>query len=322
MDHSETPLPATPDEPDPPRTRAGFVALVGAPNAGKSTLVNRMVGQRLSIVTDRPQTTWRRVTAIRTDDRTQMIFVDTPGILAPSSLVDQALMHETEQALVDADVVLLLVDPTRPLSPERQAHLTDTLSALRSPLVVAVNKLDAADDASLQRMESWAREDTAAELILPVSALTGEGVEELLAALRSRLPESPFLYPPDELSTAPVRFFVAELVRETVFERFRDEIPYASFCQVEEFRKDGKRTYIQVHLFVERSSQKGILIGKGGRAIRDLGSDARERIEHFLGEPVYLDLWVKVLPRWRKKRGQLRRWGFRVPDHDATKSAT
>jgi GTPase len=155
--------------------------------------------------------------------------------------------------------------------------------------------------------------------VVQVSALQGEGVPELLEALEGHLPVSPFFYPPDEVATLPVRFFVGELVRETVFEHFREEVPYSTFCEVEEFREGGSRTYIQVNIYVERASQKGIIIGNQGAAIRDLGRDARRKIEHFLDESVYLDLWVKVLPRWRKKRGELRRLGLPVPKSHASK---
>lgn len=314
---SPTPSSSTADA--EPVTRAGYVAILGAPNAGKSTLLNRLVGERLSIVSARPQTTWRRITGIRSESSTQMIFLDTPGLLQPSSLIDRSLVEETRRGLQDADVVLVLLDASLGAQ-EQEAELEGLpplLGKRRRPLVVAVNKVDVGEPATVEETTHRIRRVLEPDAVLHISALRGDGTDELLEILQEKLPESPFLYPEDELATAPVRFFVAELVRETVFEQFRDEIPYATFCRVEEFREEADRTYVQVTLFVERPSQKGILIGKRGAAMKALGQAARTKIEHFLGRAVYLDLWVKVLPRWRKKREHLRRLGFPVPDHDS-----
>lgn len=317
-DPGEEPTTSTPAKtPEGQETRTGYVTLLGAPNSGKSTLLNALVGERLSIVTDRPQTTWWRVTGIRTDGTTQMIFLDTPGVLQPGSLIQRAFVEEVHRSLRDADVVLLVLDPVRPLSSDGRKRLTSLLAGDRSPtLIPVVNKVDAASREAVDAEARWAAGLTNCSPHR-ISALGGTGIPDLLEAIQEELPPGPFLYPADELATSPVRFFVAELVRETVFERFQEEIPYSVFCQVEEFREGGSPIYIQVNIFVERASQKGILIGSGGQAIREVGRAAREKIEHFLGAPVYLDLWVKVLPRWRKKRGQLRRMGFSVPENDA-----
>ena len=296
-------------------SRAGFVTLVGVPNVGKSTLLNALTGQRLSIVTERPQTTWRRVTGIRSDQRSQMIFLDTPGVLEPKDLIHRALMMEARKALADGDIILPVLDAVHPLDPVRRTLLERLLNRLPVPVVPVVNKVDRANRERVDAEVTWARElsEIPAQ---EVSALTGEGIPELLETLYDQLPESPFFYPAEEIAISPVRFFVSELVRETVFEEFHEEIPYATFCEVEEFRDGGRRTYIQVNVYVERPSQKGILIGEKGTAIRELGRRSREKIEEFLGAPVYLDLWVKVLPRWRKKRGELRRLGLPVPEND------
>ena len=293
-------------------TRAGFVTILGLPNAGKSTLLNAIIGERLSIVSARPQTTWRRITGIHSDDQHQMVFLDTPGLLEPRDLIHEALMLEARGALKDADILLPVIDPTRPVQELQDRFLGGLLDGVDVPTIVAVTKVDAAPPAGVEAAVDWAQA-LSPKGIHKVSGETGEGVAELVAALRRELPESPFFYPKDEVATAPVRFFVGELVRETVFERFREEIPYATFCEVEEFRDGGGRTYIQVNIFVERPSQKGILIGDKGAAIRDLGREARGKIEAFLGEPVFLDLWIKVLPKWRKRRGELRRLGLPVP---------
>jgi GTP-binding protein Era len=293
--------------------RSGYVTLLGRPNAGKSTLLNRFIGERLSIVTPKPQTTWQRVTGILTSDRAQMIFLDTPGLLEPRDLLQRAMMSAAEDALAEADVILLVVDASAPLDSGERRRI-EGLVATRPgvPILVSVNKTDVATDENTEVLARWTSEVLGGEPF-PTSALKGDGVEAVRARLEEVLPPGPFLYPPDEIAKDPVRFFVAEMIRETVFQEFRQEIPYSVFCQIEEFREGQDPIYIQAHLFVERKSQKRILIGKGGASIRKLGGLSRSKIEDFLGHRVYLDLWIKVLPDWRRKRAHLKRLGFSVP---------
>lgn len=300
-----------------PATRCGFVALVGRPNAGKSTLVNALVGESLAMVSPRAQSTQRATLGILTRGDAQLLFLDTPGVLLPRDPLQKSLLQGARAAVREADVVVLLADPTVSASREERALLLDTLSIGRGARLGVVGKVDRADSEAVEREVAWVTE-VVGGAPHRISAQEGRGLDGLLEALAERLPEGPFLYPEDELSSEPVRFFVAERVREVLFEQFRDEVPYAAFCTVEAFREaaPGERTYIQVTIHVEKPSQKGILLGEGGRAIRALGTVARERIEHFLGEPVYLDLWVKVLPNWRRKRAQLRRFGFPDPEDD------
>jgi GTPase len=300
------------------KTRCGFVAIVGRPNAGKSTLMNALLGEHLSIVTPRAQTTWVPVKGILTRATSQIIFVDTPGVLSnPSDLLQHALLEAVAQGVRDADAVLLLLDPLWKLSDREREVLRESVSAGGRPLVVAVNKVDEAPEGAVDREVAWAREALGVEPHR-ISATTGEGTEALVLDLERRIPAGPFLYPDDEVATAPVRFFVEELVRETVFEMLHDEMPWSVLPRVEAFREGGTggegRTYINVVLHVERASQKGILVGEGGRTIRKLGMDSRRKIEAFLGEPVFLELWVKVMPRWRRKKGELRRMGLPVPE--------
>jgi GTPase len=288
-------------------TRAGIVTVVGKPNAGKSTLLNRIVGEKLAIVSDKPQSTRDRVVGIRTTDDTQMVVLDTPGLLNPRYELHRAMRATALRALADADVIVYLADATERVPPtlEEAAELT---SPPRAPVILVLNKVDA-----LRPVE---RDELRA--ILPearfISALTGDGVEALLGELSLALPEGPFLYPEDEISTASVRFFVAELVRETALEQLDEEVPYSLACVVEEFREGRTPVYIRTVLYVERESQKRILIGSGGQRIRDIGRAARAKVEQLVGEPVYLDLWVKVLPNWRKSDSALRRFGYRLHD--------
>jgi len=297
-----------------PNTRCGYVTLLGRPNAGKSTLMNALVGDRLSIVTPKAQTTWQRVTGIVSTDLAQMVFLDTPGLLEPKDLLQRAMLSQALEALSEADVTLLVLDSTDPPDKAARDLVRRTLAEGRGvPLLCAINKTDAGSNDSVERLRVWVEEDLKGEPI-PLSALEGQGVETILARLEELLPEGPFLYPSDEIARDPVRFFVAEFVRESIFEAYYQEIPYSSFCQIEEFREGQEPIYIQATVYVERNSQKRILIGKGGSSIRSLGARSREKMEGFLGRPVYLDLWVKVLPDWRRKRGHLKRLGFSVPD--------
>jgi GTPase len=292
-------------------TRAGYVALLGYPNAGKSSLLNRLLEQKLSIVTPLPQTTRERVVGIETRDGAQMVFLDTPGLVEPKYLLHSSMRHAALDAVRDADVVVVLADPLQRL-PEPDAEPFASLARSAREAVVAVNKVDIAPREQVQLAREWAA-SAGFERVMEVSAETGEGVESLRSRIRELLPVSPYLYPPDEISAQPVRFFTAEFVRESIFELYRDEVPYSVAVKVEEFREDGDPVYVRAVIFVERASQKGILIGAGGSGIRELGRSAREKIEAFIGSRVYLDLWVKVLPRWRKDAGSLRNLGYQLP---------
>jgi GTPase len=293
-------------------TRAGIVTVVGKPNVGKSTLLNRVVGTKLSIVSDKPQSTRDRVVGIRTESDVQMILLDTPGLLNPRYALQQAMRATAVKALEEADALLYLVDATAPRDELTPLHEAAGLShPPRAPTVLALNKSDlvapATRDAILARTPD-------AHFI---SAATGEGVDYLFATLGTLLPESPFLYPEDEISTQTVRFFVSELVRETALEQLEEEVPYSIACEVEEYRETKTPIYIRAVVYVERESQKRIFIGAGGQRIRAVGSAARAKIEAFVGAKVFLDLWVKVLPNWRRNTHALQRLGFRVPQDRA-----
>lgn len=292
---------------------------MGRPNAGKSTLLNRLIGEHLSIVTPKAQTTWQRVTGILTVGSDQLIFLDTPGLLEARDLLQRSMLGAALEALAEADVVLLVIDAREPPSERDRTRVLVALEQTQAPRHVALNKVDVAPEDALLAWERWAEEQLG-DPTYRISALEGSGTDALVTALRSDLPESPFLYPADEIASDPVRFFVAELVRQTVFEQFHQEIPYSVFCRVEEFRESQDPIYIKVVVYVERQSQKGMLIGKRGSAIRELGAASRAKIEHFLGANVYLDLWVKPLKAWRKNRAHLGRLGFRLPAEDETKA--
>jgi GTP-binding protein Era len=287
--------------------RAGIVTVAGKPNAGKSTLLNRIVGEKLAIVSPKPQSTRDRIVGIHSAGDAQVILLDTPGLLDPRYALQRSMRATALAALADADVILYLVDATEG-DPESLVTLAGLDRMPRAPVVLAMNKIDMI---SSQARESLATRWPEAAF---VSASNGDGVNELVARLSALLPESPFLYPEDELSTQTVRFFAAELVRETAFEQLDEELPYGVACVIEEFRESQTPVYIRAVLHVERDSQKRILIGSGGRRIRAIGSEARRKIEALVGSPVYLDLWVKVLPNWRRNPRALARLGYKIPE--------
>jgi len=299
---------------DGTQTRAGHVAIVGYPNAGKSSLLNRMLDQKLSIVTSAAQTTRERVLGIDTRDGVQIVFVDTPGLVDPKYLLHRAMLNTVLETIPDVDVVVLLLDPTGP-DREFGDEVLHLLRKKRDRLLVAVNKVDVAGAERIGALREWARRELGVDA-LEISAGTGQGVDELRSRIGALLPASPYLYPEDEISSQSVRFFVAELVRETVFEQYGQEVPYSTTVKVDEFREAAEPIYVRATIFVERTSQKAILIGKGGAAIKQLGQLARRKIEDFVGSPIYLDLWVKVLPKWRKDPISLARLGFKIP-HDS-----
>jgi GTP-binding protein Era len=300
---------------DPPGTRAGLVALVGRPNVGKSTLMNAFIGEKLSIVTSREQTTRERVLGIYTGEGVQMVFVDTPGLLEPRYLLHASMVGEALAAVADADAVVLMLDPTRTDEPVPDEEVLERLRSRGDALHVVINKIDGARPDDIGRLAAWSEARLGREP-RGVSALSGAGIPELREELAAVLPESPYLYPEEDLAVQPVRFFVAELIRETVFEEYSQEIPYSTVVRVEEYRESEDPVFIRAQIYVERDSQKGILIGKGGRAIKRLGQRSREKIEAFVGTRVYLDLWVKPLPGWRRKASALKRLGYRVPDEE------
>ncbi len=280
----------------------GHIALAGAPNVGKSSLLNALVGQHLAIVSPRAQATRLPVTGIRTDTSTdtQYVFHDLPGLLDPAYLLQVRMRELALDALGRADVVLHLHPasdaPAPPL--EAVARLDHPVEA---PVLTVYTKADLVPAARAHQLDQDA---------LVVSAETGQGVPRLLEALRHHLPDAEFAFDPDDVGTQPVRFFVVEYLREAAFELLEDELPYGFTAEVEEFREAEQPVYIRVTLFVERESQKGIVIGASGRTIKAIGAQARRRIEELIGAPVYLDCWVKVLPHWRKSAAALTRFGF------------
>lgn len=309
MSGSDPHTPATTPPDRPIGRRSGYVVLVGPANVGKSTLMNRLVGQKLASVSPKPQTTRHRIMGVLTDARRQIVFLDTPGLLEPRMALHTAMLRTARHAVSEADVVLAIHDATH--APDRFAETLEETRTARATLVVALNKVDRVKKPALLPLIASLHETAPGAEIVPISALTGDNVPRLLEVLTAALPEGPALYPEETLTEHPERFFVAELVREQVLLRFREEVPHAVQVEIEQFlEQEGRRDEIDATVCVERESQKRILVGAGGRAIKELGVAARASVEEFLDRPVILRLFVKVVPDWRNDARSLRRMGY------------
>jgi len=302
------------DAPAPP-FRAGFVTVVGRPNVGKSTLVNRLVGQKVAIVSDKPQTTRNRILAVVTRPRWQMVLFDTPGIHKPMHEMNRRMVDTAVRGISQGDLVLWLVEvDERPGPGDR--FVRELLKKGRRPVVLALNKIDRIPKARILPAIDVYRSYLDFADIVPVSALRGENVDRLEEVLVSHLPEGEALYPEDYLTDQPERFFVAEMVRERILHHTRQEIPYASGVVVESFKEQEGLVRIEATVLVERESQKGIVIGSGGSMLKKVGSEARAQIEQFLGTKVYLGLFVKVRPDWRESEQILGEMGLGRGERD------
>lgn len=290
----------------PSAHKSGYVALIGKPNVGKSTLMNALLGRKLSIVTHKPQTTRRRVLGIKSGDDYQIIFLDTPGIIDPRYRLQEAMMQSVRQAINDADLLLFMADATQD-SPDEMSleHVGNR------PAILVVNKIDKIrQEEALPLVDAYVQL-RAFEEVIPTSALHGNNLDVLLEQIVERLPEGPPFYPKDAISEHPERFFVAEIIREKILEQFHQEIPYSVQVNIASYQEqEGRKDLIHADIVVTRNSQKGILIGKGGRALKRLGTAARKDIEEFLDRPVYLKLFVKVRDDWRNREQLLRSYGY------------
>ncbi len=289
--------------------KAGFVNIIGRPNVGKSTLMNHLVGERLSIITPKAQTTRHRILGIVNTDTAQVVYSDTPGILEPKYALQANMMTYVKEALSDADIVILLIDAAEN---DTEFHgFEEALKGLDVPCILALNKIDLMDQRSLEdRVEELHGLFPKAEII-PLSAKENFGLEPLKNRIIELLPECPPYYPKDELTDRPIRFFVSEIIRERILENYQQEIPYAVEVSVESFKEEENLIRISALIYVERKSQKGILIGHKGQGLKKVGTEARIRIEQFLDKKVFLELHVKVDEDWRRKTAKLKAFGYK-----------
>ena len=294
---------------------SGFVAIIGRPNVGKSTLLNRVVGQKVAIMSDKAQTTRNRIQGIYTTSDTQMVFIDTPGIHKPHSRLGGFMVKSALSTLGEVDAVLFMIN-----ADERRGagdnFIIDRLKTVKQPIYLVINKIDQVHPDHLLEIMDQYKDALPWKEVYPISALEGNNVDELLATLKAQLPEGPQYYPSDQITDHPERFIISELIREKVLELTRQEVPHSTAVVIDSIkRQDEEKIHVQATIIIERSSQKGIIIGKGGSMLKKIGSLARRDIEHLLGDKVYLELWVKVQENWKDRQDLLASYGYRQDDY-------
>jgi GTP-binding protein Era len=293
--------------------KAGFVAIIGYPNVGKSTLMNALVGEKLSVITHKAQTTRHRIKGIVSGEDFQIVYSDTPGIMKPGYMLHRSMMSAVMSSLADADIILLMTEPGVEFS---EQEILERIRTSGTPVILAINKTDKkAEAAVVAETEKW-KEILPNAVIIPISALKNINLNPLLNSILEKLPVSPPYFPKEELTDLSERFFASEIIREKILLNYSDEIPYNAEVSVSEFkeRKKGEEDIVYIHaaIYVARESQKAIILGKGGTAIKKLGTDARKEIEAFIGTKVFLELTVKVEKNWRENERSLRRFGYSV----------
>lgn len=291
--------------------KSGYVAIVGKPNVGKSTLINDFMGCKLSIVTPKPQTTRKKIMGVLTKEDYQIVFYDTPGIMEPRYELQKYMVKTAYDAIEDADVILLIAEPFEPPASTDKAFL-EKISHLTTPVILAINKIDLVEkDSLIPIISAYSTQFKFAEIV-PISALKSTNLDLIQTLIVKYLPEGEPFYPADHMTDYNERFLAAEIIREKVFEFYGEEIPYSTTVEIEEFKeREAGKDFIKAIIYVERESQKGIIIGKDGKAIKHVGLIAREEIEKEIGRKVYLELWVKVMEKWRKDRSKLYKLGYK-----------
>jgi GTPase len=288
--------------------KAGFVNIFGKPNAGKSTLLNALMGEKMAIVSHKVQTTRHRIKAILTHEDYQIIFSDTPGIIDPKYKLHEKMMQAVKGSLEDADVALLMADAREGME---ESHEIFQKLRLKAPVIVVLNKIDQVKDVEeLEKLKIFFAAQTYCKEVVMISALKNTGVPELLQTILKYLPEGHPFYEGDDISDMPVKFFVGELVREKIFQLYHEELPYHTTVVVQEYKEKTTLTKIRAEIIVQRDTQKGIILGEGGSMIKQLGTLARKDIEEFIGGKVFLELFVKVRPKWRDSELFLREYGY------------
>lgn len=288
--------------------KAGFVNIVGNPNVGKSTLMNQLVGEKLSIATFKAQTTRHRIMGIVNTDDAQIVFSDTPGVLKPNYKMQEMMLQFSESALADADVLLYVTDVVE--KPEKNMDFLEKVAKMRIPVILLINKIDESEQQKLgELVEKWHSLLPYAE-ILPISAQNKFGIDILLKRIYELLPESPAFFDKDQLTDKPAKFFVSEIIREKILRYYDKEIPYAVEVVVERFKEDDKQIHINAVIYVERSSQKGIIIGHQGQALKKVSTEARKSLERFFDKKIFLETFVKVDKDWRNSQKELNNFGY------------
>ncbi len=291
--------------------KSGFVTVIGRPNVGKSTLLNRIIGEKVTIVSDKPQTTRNKIQLIYTTDDAQVIFLDTPGIQEPKNKLGEYMLGVSKNTLSDVDVILFLVDPGMMMGP-KDRMIMEILQQIETPVLLLLNKVDTISEEEKEKLLQTYRDMESFAEVLPVSALAGQGVDNFLEKLKEYLPEGPQYYPDDMITDQPERFIAAELIREKAMVHLREEIPHGIVVEILKMskREDKEIVDIEANLFVEKKSHKGMVIGKGGLMLKQIGQEARIDIENLLGDRVNLKLWVKIADKWRNEQKRLKEFGY------------
>lgn len=291
--------------------KSGFVSIVGRPNAGKSTLLNHIVGQKIAIMSNKPQTTRNKITAVHTTSEGQIIFLDTPGIHKPKSKLGDYMVSVAENTLNEVDLVLFVIDATEKRGAGDE-YIIERLKQVKTPVFLVINKIDKIHPEAILPIIDDYRNQLSFKQIVPISALEGNNTQALMESIYNEMEEGPMYYPADQVTDHPERFIVAELIREKVLQMTREEIPHSIAVTVEEMKRgnDGKTLYIYAAIYTERDSQKGILIGKKGDMLKEIGRRARLDIERLMGDKVFLEIWIKVKKDWRNQDRMLRNFGF------------
>lgn len=287
--------------------KSGFVSIIGKPNVGKSTLMNQVVGEKLSIITSKAQTTRHRIMGILSGEDFQIVYSDTPGILKPEYALHQSMMKFVSASLSDADVIIFMTD----IYENFDENVAETLKKINTPLIFVLNKIDQAKGTQAQDKLNYWKEHVKADAFLAISALEGLGIDKVFKQIIASLPIHPPYFPKDQLTDKPERFFAAEIIREKIFLNYKKEVPYSSEVEVTEFREDETIIRIRAEIFVERKSQKGILIGHKGEALKKVGIASRKDMEAFFGKQVHLETFVKVAEDWRKREINLKQFGYK-----------
>lgn len=288
--------------------KSGFVNIVGNPNVGKSTLMNRLVGEKISIITSKSQTTRHRIKGIVNEEEYQIVFSDTPGVVKPSYKMQECMLEFSKSALTDADIILYVTDIVEDI--RKNEDFIGKVNQNEAPVLLVINKIDLTNQEKLEELyDKWKQLIPRAE-IFPISATENFNIDNLYKRIVALLPEGEPFFPKDELTDLPARFFVTEIIREKILLNYEKEVPYSVEVEVEEFKEDTKRINIMAVIYVERDSQKGIIIGKQGEALKKVGTEARLDIEAFFGKKVFLNLYVKVQKDWRSKERDLKNFGY------------
>jgi GTPase len=295
-----------------PSFRCGYAAIIGAPNVGKSTFLNAALGVKLSIVTHKPQTTRRKLMGFLTGDNYQVVLIDTPGLITPKYLLQQSMLASALSSIAESDLLLIFFEIGMLLEQNGAPHprMLELIRGAHRPAIAVVNKCDMASEPDVVRMTTALRDTALFLSVLPISALHGTGIETLTADIVRCMPEHPPLFPPDQLSDQTERFFVSEIIREKIFEQFHEEVPYSTEVYIADFKEKDDLDYIAAEIIVERESQRRIVIGAGGAAIKRIGVAARKDIETFLERKVYLELHVRIRDHWRDSKEWIRRLGY------------